>query len=212
MTVTAVYSDGNRKEITEGYQVTGYDANAVGEQTITVTYEGMEASFTVTVKEAETPAPTLEKIEVTAPAKTEYVQGEELDLAGMTVTAVYSDGSTKEIAEGYTVGGYDANVAGPQTVTVTYGGKTASFTVTVTEKGEPSDPDQPTTTPTQEPTDTQKPSDTQKPFCHPEPGTTGRPGTSAATGDQTNLFLPSVSILLAAAVLFAVLKIRKTER
>ena len=69
MTVTAVYSDGNRKEITEGYQVTGYDANAVGEQTITVTYEGMEASFTVTVKEAETPAPTLEKIEVTAPAR-----------------------------------------------------------------------------------------------------------------------------------------------
>ena len=36
-------------------------------------------------------------IEVTAPAKTEYEEGESLDTAGMTVTAVYSDGSREAV-------------------------------------------------------------------------------------------------------------------
>lgn len=75
-------------------------------------------------------------ITITAPAKTEYWVGEDLDTTDMVVTATYSDGSTQTVTEGYTVEGYDANTPGEQTVTVTYEGFTATFTVTV-KKPEP---------------------------------------------------------------------------
>ena len=84
------------------------------------------------MKEAEKPV-TLESITVTAPTKTEYTVGDELDLAGMKVVAKYSDDTEKEITEGYEVSGYDKAKTGEQTVTVTYEGKTATFKVTVKE-------------------------------------------------------------------------------
>ncbi|MCU6688381.1 bacterial Ig-like domain-containing protein, partial [Dorea acetigenes] len=86
MKVTVKYSNGEEKEITEGYEVSGYDKAKTGEQTVTVTYEGKTATFKVTVKEEAKPV-TLESITVTAPTKTEYTVGDELDLAGMKVVA-----------------------------------------------------------------------------------------------------------------------------
>jgi len=76
---------------------------------------------------------TLTGIAVTAqPAKTVYAIGETLSTAGMVVTATYSDGS-KEAVTGYTTSGFSSATAGPKTVTVTYQGMTAAFTVTVTD-------------------------------------------------------------------------------
>ncbi len=74
---------------------------------------------------------TLDHIEVTAPAKTSYKIGEELDLTGMNAEAVYSDGSKKDITEKVRIEGFDTSAAGRQKITVTYGKKTAEFTVTV---------------------------------------------------------------------------------
>ena len=54
-------------------------------------YTFMRNSITVLVIPAEDAETTLESISVMAPAKTEYTAGEELDLAGMKVTANYSD-------------------------------------------------------------------------------------------------------------------------
>ncbi len=62
----------------------------------------------------------LETLSVTPPTKTDYTVGEELDLTGMEVTARYTDGSTKEITEGYMVTGYDKDVPGEQTITISY--------------------------------------------------------------------------------------------
>ena len=60
----------------------------------------------------------LESITVTAPTKTEYTVGDELELAGMKVTAKYSDGSTEDIAvTDCEVSGYDKTKTGEQTVT-----------------------------------------------------------------------------------------------
>lgn len=53
------------------------------------------------------------------------------DLTGIVVTAVYSDGSTAVVTD-YTLSGTIAE--GSNTVTVSYGGKTATFTVTGIEK------------------------------------------------------------------------------
>ncbi|WP_052460232.1 GH92 family glycosyl hydrolase [Tessaracoccus massiliensis] len=72
----------------------------------------------------------------TPPTKVDYVAGEELDLAGLVVTAAYSDDSTAVLpAEDLTVSGYDPDTVGGQTVTVTYTSEgetyTDTFTVTV---------------------------------------------------------------------------------
>ena len=59
MKVTAKYSDDTTKDIAvTDCEVTGYNKNEVGEQTVTVTYEGKTATFKVTVKEAEKPDET----------------------------------------------------------------------------------------------------------------------------------------------------------
>ncbi len=48
--LTAAYSDGSTRTITEGYDYTPKTLNASGTQTIQVSYEGMSTSFTVTVQ------------------------------------------------------------------------------------------------------------------------------------------------------------------
>lgn len=52
LTVTVTYTDKSTWEITEGFQVTGFDsADAVDSQTITVTYKGVTATYTVKINE-----------------------------------------------------------------------------------------------------------------------------------------------------------------
>lgn len=81
----------------------------------------------------------------TPPAKTEYTAGETFDPAGLylqaTYTDTYSDGTQKENiefidceTEAVTFTGTDFAEAGTKTVTVTYKGKNATFSVKVTEK------------------------------------------------------------------------------
>jgi len=78
-------------------------------------------------------APTLTGIAISAPpTKTEYEIGDTLDLAGLIVTAAYSDDTTAVIGVSeLTAGGFDASTPGNKSVTITYNGKSASFTVTV---------------------------------------------------------------------------------
>lgn len=65
------------------------------------------------------------------PTKLNYTAGELLDLGGMKVTVSYNYGQPELITSGWEVSGYQPNVTGTQTVTVSYGGKTATFQVTV---------------------------------------------------------------------------------
>ena len=63
-----------------------------------------------------------------------YLKGEALDPDTITVTGTYSDGNAKPLTiRAGDISGYDPNKAGSQTITVTVEGKTAAFTVTVTE-------------------------------------------------------------------------------
>ncbi len=66
------------------------------------------------------------------PDKTDYQWGEELDLTGAELTAFCDDGSTETVAiTSDMVSGYDPYKTGQQPLTVTYGGKTTTFVVTV---------------------------------------------------------------------------------
>ncbi len=126
MVVTAYYNNNTSKIVTD-YAVSGSTANP-GTSTITITYGGKTATFNVTVETKQ-----LTSIAVTTkPTKFTYLEGESFDKTGMVVTAYYSNG-TSEIITDYAVSGYDSN-PGTYTITITHGGKTATFNVTVDAK------------------------------------------------------------------------------
>lgn len=82
------------------------------------------------------PAKVVKSIRIdTLPAKLEYLQGEELDVSGMVVKATYSNYSTATVTE-YEITDYSPDVLGEQTVTVSFGGKTTTFQVTVFAVGD----------------------------------------------------------------------------
>ena len=77
---------------------------------------------------------TLTGIEIaTQPEKLVYEVGDPFVSTGLVVKAVYSD-QTKEVITEYDISQPDMSTAGPKTVTVTYNGKSASFTITVNAK------------------------------------------------------------------------------
>ena len=149
MAVKAVYSDGTTRELSaDEYAVRGFYTTTAGSREATVSYkEGikiMTKSFSYDVKDSQKPVDpvTVSSIAVTAPEKTEYTAGEELDLTGIKITATYSNGDKKDIAvKDCEVSGYDNTKVGEQIVTVAYGGQTATFKVTVKEAAKPNETD-----------------------------------------------------------------------
>jgi hypothetical protein len=134
--VTGTYSDGiTQMESVYSSNVAGYDANAIGTQTVTVTIDGKTAFFVVIVNAAG--VATLQSIAVTSPpTKTIYTRGEDLDLSGLEVTGTYSDNSTKaEFVSASDISGYDPDTTGRQTLVVAVNGNIAFFVVTVNAAG-----------------------------------------------------------------------------
>ena len=77
---------------------------------------------------------TLESIEITPPTKLTYFVGEELDTTGLIVNAVYNNGTSEVIESGkYAIEGFDSSAVGTKEITVSYNGKTQSFSVTIVE-------------------------------------------------------------------------------
>ena len=147
MKVTATYSDGTTKEVTD-YTYTPAGELKTTDTTITVSYkEGektVEAKYTITVKAKPSVAQkTLESIKVTtAPTRTTYTEGEKFDKTGMKVTATYSDGTTKEIRNYAYIPAGELKTT-DKTITVSYTEnevtKTATQEITVVAKGNSGD-------------------------------------------------------------------------
>ncbi|MBR5460699.1 MAG: bacterial Ig-like domain-containing protein, partial [Clostridia bacterium] len=125
-TVYEVYSDGAEHEITS-FEVITPDGFAQTSGTYTVEIKARQnKSATVDV------AVGLERIEVkTAPEKTEYFEGDTLDLTGLEVIAILGDGTEISVEKGYTLSS-DVAFENMTSVTVVYGGCEASFGVSVT--------------------------------------------------------------------------------
>ena len=155
ITVTATYSDGSTKDVSDEAK---YEATCNGtefttatagdfEVTLTATYGGKTDSVTcpIKVKAGSTTDPTLTGIKITvdeSKVKTTYTVGEDFDRTGITVTATYSDGSTKDVSD---EAKYEATCDGAAfttatagdfevTLTATYGGKTDSVTCPIKVK------------------------------------------------------------------------------
>ena len=128
--ITVTYQDTTTADIPIAENmITGYDKNTLGEQVITVTYEGKTTTFKVTVKND-----VIDVVIVNIPNQIIYEKGKDLDLSGGKVKVVYENGETEELemkSADISITGYNANKLGEQTITVKYGGKTATFKVTV---------------------------------------------------------------------------------
>lgn len=120
---------------------------AVGTATVTVRgidkYSGTVAkTFTIELKDAPAPEPTLTSVSVkTKPSKLTYVVGDAFDPAGLVLQLNYDDDSTGTVTwNTQTAGGFtfkpalDAKLkVTDKTVTVTYQGKSAVIDITVSQ-------------------------------------------------------------------------------
>ena len=76
--------------------------------------------------------PICYELTVSGSYKTEYNQGEDLNLKGIKLTATWTNGTTSTVSlSDVTINGYDKNSVGNQTVSLTYGAAVAYITVTV---------------------------------------------------------------------------------
>ena len=94
-------------------------------------------SCTVNIKKAD---PAVTELYVSGITETEYILGDSLNLTGATLTVVYDDGNIVKLnletavnEKQVTLTNLNMNVAGTQKVTVNYGGKSTTFTITVSE-------------------------------------------------------------------------------
>ncbi len=126
--LSLLYSDGSSAVIREGFSVTPGRLDTVGMQSVLITYEGLSCSYSVQVKEKA--EQLLELQIVNLPAKLDYIVGDRLDAAGLTLRVETSKGSY-DVATGYTCSPEKLETEGRQTITVNYAELSASFTVTV---------------------------------------------------------------------------------
>ena len=124
------YTDeyGEETDVTEGFTCAPTELTAETD-TITVTYNGVTATFDVTVNALLTPTLVVK----TAPTKTDYFTGDALDTTGLVLTYTDAYGTASDVTEGFTCTPTTLDAAGTQTVTVSYNDLTATFTVEVEE-------------------------------------------------------------------------------
>lgn len=138
LSVQAAYNDGSVADVTGKCTISGFDSSTAGTKTVTVSYteNGVtrNATFTVVIS-----APLLSSITVNSyPTKTEYYTGDTLDSSGLSVTAYYTDGSSKDVTSSCVLSGFDVSVEGTQTLPITISytegsiSKTASYNVSKT--------------------------------------------------------------------------------
>jgi len=107
------------------FEITGYDKNQPGRQTITAAYEGQRANFQVDVRSM-----TIQIAQ--QPAKLEYLQGELLDLTGLRVNGNWEGLPSEELQiSASDVTGYNPETIGNQNLTITKDAATVRFTVNV---------------------------------------------------------------------------------
>ncbi|MDR0856369.1 MAG: bacterial Ig-like domain-containing protein, partial [Clostridiales bacterium] len=110
--------------------ITDFSTGIAGTHTVRVRYEGVSALYEITVNAAALQTVALYR----EPDVKEYEVGAALSLAGGLLELTYSDTTKQYIgltSAGVDVSGYDSAAVGSKTVTVTYGGKTVTFSVTV---------------------------------------------------------------------------------
>jgi LPXTG-motif cell wall-anchored protein len=105
------------------------DMDQIGDQTVTITYGAKTTSYDITIEEK-----SVSSIEITTYPTVTFVEGEVLSLAGGKIEITYDNGTTELLDltnADVVVTGYNKDIVGKQTLTVTYKAKTTTYDVTV---------------------------------------------------------------------------------
>jgi hypothetical protein len=106
--------------------ITGYNKDQAGKQRISVSYEGITATFEVDVR-----AMTNLKL-VQSPTKVDYLLGESLELAGLNVVGVWEGFPEEQLSIiAGDITGYNPDTSGVQRLTITKNGRSVTFNVDV---------------------------------------------------------------------------------
>ena len=131
ITVNLNYNDGTQTTLSPNeYTIdTDFDVTTQGKYTVKATYGDFTTETTVSVVPVR-----IKSIAVTTPPNTtEFIEGTDINLEGMVVTATYNNETTEEITD-YEITHYDNTKIGSQIVYIKYGGRTARINVTVVKK------------------------------------------------------------------------------
>ena len=143
-TLRVQYEGGQADELINlthsGVTVSGYDAHQKGEQNLTLQYLGLPVSGDLKVQvtgQDERKPKEVAGLYITQKPKTDYLVGDQLDLAEGRFGVLYDD-ETEETHgftdQGVEITGYDSQKTGRQTLTLHYKGHTAEFDVLVSPK------------------------------------------------------------------------------
>ena len=132
LVVTAKYNNNTEETVTDYVTdpANGTALTTLGENTITVTYQGKTAEFKINVIKK------LVGIELnTSNVKKEFTEGDAFEATGLVVTANYNDGSNETVTDYVTdpTRGTILNNVGTVTVKVTYQGFTKNYEIKVNE-------------------------------------------------------------------------------
>lgn len=133
-----IYTSGNMDTVTGGFSVTPSQFSYAGVQSVQVVYEGYSFSYDVTVQEAQE---IIDGIGVlTLPTRTRYRVGDTLDTTGLSVRA-YTNLGFRDVNSGLSCLPTVFSYEGEQFVTVSYGGKSCTFSVYVEPALPPEQPE-----------------------------------------------------------------------
>ena len=136
---TLSFVDGMIKIAGSGGRVFNYNSQSGKFRFFAATNAPLVSAYKLVGESGETPVEkTLESIAVSG-AKTEYTVEDEF--VKPTVTATYSDGSTEDVTASAEFTGYNMSAADTYTVTVSYSGKTTTYSITVVAAAEPDEPE-----------------------------------------------------------------------
>jgi hypothetical protein len=132
MVVTGTYTDGETRPVT-GFAASA-NTSAAGEITVTLTLEGKSAETRIHVTGGNLASLTIK----TPPNKDVYFPGDSLNLDGLELEGVYAD-LPGNLAfpisvTAQNVTGYNNQIRGLQTLTVSIGGASAEFTITLRDE------------------------------------------------------------------------------
>lgn len=125
------YENGSSAIIDNGFDISPAVFTQLGRQQVQLNYRGFVCSFYVTVS---MDGQNVDGIGVLSlPDKTRYKLGESLDPSGLAIR-VYTPAGAFDVSDGLEYSPKVLDKSGRQTITITYGGKTCSFTVSVEEE------------------------------------------------------------------------------
>ena len=136
LVVNLVYNNGDKEDVTENVDLTGFDntANGVSEaQEITIKYGEFETSFNIVMRSDDVENIVISKL----PDKTTYYVGDDkydINADGLELLVTYSSGDTSIVKydkNNISVSGGDFSKPGKNELIVGYSGKTTSYIIDI---------------------------------------------------------------------------------